>query len=165
MKNRSVNILLVALCLFSVVSIMLIVFLGKAHDDFKENVRINADGVTEKTLTVKNLKLTPTEKKEYEILLTCAASGGYDIVLDYEETNDGGMKSYVDVTVKCNNQNVYEGSLTALLDEDKLVEFNGTLESDEPLVITICYEMPKDVGNEAQGTSSDFKVHLKVEKN
>ena len=87
---------------------------------------------------MKNLKLTPTEKKEYEILLTCAASGGYDIVLDYEETNDGGMKSYVDVTVKCNNQNVYEGSLTALLDEDKLVEFNGTLESDEPLVITIC---------------------------
>ena len=157
--------LLVALCLFAVISIMLIVFLDKAHDDFKEDIRINADGVTEKTLTVKNLKLTPTQKAEYEIHLTCAASGGYDFFLDYEETQDGGMKNFVSVTVLCNDDNVYQGSLSELLDKDAIVEFDGTLEAEEPLIVTIRYEMPETVGNDAQGTSADFKIHLKVKKN
>lgn len=164
MKNKSVNILIFSLLLLGIMAVMLIVFIDKAHDDFKEDIKVSADGVTEETLTVRELKLNPTEKKEYEIRLTCQASGSFYIFLDYEESDDGGMKPYVDVTVRCSDTVVYEGKLSELLDNDKIIEFEETLDSTEPLPVTICYEMPYYVGNEAQGTYADFDIHLKIEK-
>jgi hypothetical protein len=32
-------------------------------------------------------------------------------------------------------------------------------------VFTVTYTMPRDVGNEAQGTYSDFDLTLKIKKN
>lgn len=164
MKNKSVNILIFSLLLLGIMAVMLIVFIDKAHDDFKDDIRVNAGGVTEEILTVRELKLNPTEKKEYEIRLTCQASGSFYIFLDYEESDDGGMKPFVDVTVRCNDTVVYEGKLSELLDNDKIIEFEETLDSTKPLPVLICYEMPYCVGNEAQGTYADFDIHLKIEK-
>ena len=165
MKNKSLNMLIVGLILLGIMAVMLTVLMDFAHDDFKENVKVNRNGATMETLTVRGLKLNPTEKKEYEVNLTCLASGGFDIFLDYEEKQNGGMKPFVNVTVKSDGNVVYEGTLTELLDTDKVIEFDGELKAKEPLVVTICYEMPYDVGNEAQGTSADFDIHLKIVKN
>ncbi len=143
---------------------MLITFLGKAKEDFPENITVSEDGVTESILAVRDLKLCPTESKEYSVNLVCAASGSYHISLDYEEKKNGGMKPFVDVTVKFNGEVVYEGELAALLDSGELIQFEGELHAEEPLVVSICYLMPYDVGNEAQGTYADFDIHLKIEK-
>ncbi len=165
MKNKSINILIVSLLLLGIIAVMLIVFLGKAKEDFPENITVSEDGVTESILAVRDLKLNPTESKEYSVNLVCAASGSYHIYLDYEEKEDGGMKSFVDVTVKFDGKVVYEGDLAALLgDEGELIQFEGELHAEEPLVVSICYLMPYDVGNEAQGTYADFDIHLKIEK-
>ena len=40
MKNRSVNILIVALLLLALMSVMILVFLKKAHDDFPNDITV-----------------------------------------------------------------------------------------------------------------------------
>ena len=166
MKNRSANILIVALLLLVMMSVILIVFLEKAHEEFPENITVEANGVTESILPIRDLRLTPTEAQEYSVNLVCEASGSYYIFLDYEETVDGGMKPFVDVTITCGDLVVYTGSLEDLFKEDNILQFEGNLESKEkpPLVLTFRYEMPHHVGNEAQGTYSDFDVHIKIKK-
>lgn len=164
MKNRSLNMLITALCLLGILSVILAVFIQHAHDEFEENITVSAEGVTEKILPVRDLKLNPTESKEYSVNLVCAASGLYDICLDYEELEDGGMKPFVNVTVKANNEIVYEGGLAALLNGDEVIQFEGSLYATKPLVISVCYLMPYEIGNEAQGTHANFDVHLKIQK-
>ena len=164
MNTKRSNIIIVAMLLFSILSIMLIVFIDRAHEDFKKDITVSATGVTEKTLTVRDLQLSPTQQTEFDVGLTCAASGSYHISLDYVEQRDGGMKHFIDVVVKYNGEVVYEGNLLELLDGDEIVRFEGVLEEKEPCTITIVYEMPIDVGNEAQGTSADFDIRLRIEK-
>lgn len=165
MKNRSINILIASLCLLGIMAVILVVAVEKAHSNFDKNIMVSSNGVTETTLAVRDLKLNPADKKEYSINLVCEASGSYDICLTYDETHDGGMKHFVNVKVFADEKNVYSGSLTDLLDKGTTVEFEGTLEAKKPLVVTIRYEMPYEIGNEAQGTSTDFDVTLKVVKN
>ena len=163
MKNRSVNILIVSLLLLALLSVMLIVLVEKAHDDFDKGITVSANGVTESLIKVRDLKLNPTESKEYDVNLICLASGKYNISLDYETTADGGMQEFVNVTVTVHGEAVYEGGLKALLDGE-IIHFEGELFEEDPLTVTIRYEMPESVGNEAQGTFVDFDVKLTVEK-
>lgn len=164
MKNKNINMLIVGLLLLGLMAVMLIVFVGKAKEDFPKNITVSESGVTESILSVRDLKLNPTESKEYSINLVCAASGSYHIYLDYEEKKDGGMKPFVNVSIKFDNELVYEGGLAALLDGGVVIQFEGELNSNEPLVVSICYLMPYNVGNEAQRTYADFDIHLRIEK-
>ena len=164
MKTKSLNILIVALLLLGLMSVTLIIFLNEAHENFPDSVVINADDRSESVYTVQNLRLTPTQAREYEVNLVCDASGSYNIFLEYEETYDGGMKDFVDVTVTCHDRIIYQGPLSRLLNGDMRVEFEGELKSKDPLVVKIRYEMPKDTGNEAKGTSTDFDVRIIIEK-
>ena len=164
MKNKSINILIVSLLLLAVMAVVLITFLTKAKEDFPKNITVDSDGVTESILPVRDLMLNPTESKEYSVNLVCDASGSYLITLDYVEKVDGGMKHFVDVTVTCGDIILYNGSLSNLLDTDTVLEMEGELQSEDPLVLTFRYEMPRGVGNEAQGTHSDFDIVLKIAK-
>ncbi len=164
MKNKGINILIVALLLLGAMSVMLIVFLGKAQEDFPEEITVSEDGVTEKIAAIRDLKLIPTESKEYSVDFICAASGKYEFSIEYEEIKDGGMKCFVAVEIELDGDTVYEGTLAALLDTDTVVEFDGELHTSEPMTVLFTYEMPYDVGNEAQGTSSDFNIIFSVKK-
>lgn len=156
--------LIVGLIVLAMMAIALIVFLDWAKDKFDEGITVSADGVTESILSVRDLKLNPTESKEYSINLVCEATGSYHIDLDYLEKFDGGMKNFVNVTVVCEGATVYEGSLVDLLDNQEVISFEGELHADEPLVVTVIYDMPYEVGNEAQGTYSDFDILLTITK-
>ena len=165
-KNRSVNILIVALLLLGIMAVTLWFFIEKSHDDFADKIKVSENGVTEKVFTVRDLMLNPSESKEYTVELVCDASGSYDISLDFEEKHNGGMKKFVSVTVTCGDDVVYEGNLTKLLDKNSPdIEFDGELYAEDPLPITIRYEIPRNIGNEAQGTSADFDIHVKIKKN
>lgn len=165
MKNRSANILIFAMLFIGIMATMLIIFLADAKEKFPEEITVVEDGVTESILPIRDLMLNPTESREYSVNLFCRASGGYYIYLDFEETEDGGMKPFVDVTVKVDGEVLYEGKLDALLAPDAAaVECEAELYADEPRVFTVTYTMPRDVGNEAQGTYSDFDLNLKIKK-
>ena len=164
MKNSSINILIVAMILFALISIMLSVFLEEAHDEFKETVTVNSDGVTEETLTVRGLSLVPGQEQEYEVGLRCMASGSYFISFQFIEKVDGGMKEFIYLTITSGDTTVYSGELAALIDTQVRVGFDGYLNADDPLKITINYKMPIDIGNEARNTFADFDINLKIEK-
>ena len=164
MKNRSINMLIVGLLLIAALSVTLMVFIEDTHDKFEERITVNANGKTEAVLEVKDLKLTPSATSEYSINLVCAASGMFDVYLDYEEEKDGGMKNFVNVLIKFDDEIAYSGTLTELLDGNKIVEFVSELKEKEPVIVNIKYEMPYTVGNEAQGTYADFKINLKIVK-
>jgi hypothetical protein len=163
-KQIRVNVLIFGLLIVGAMAVVLLVFLIKAKEEFPDHITVSQDGVTESILPVRNLKLHPSESKEYSVNLVCAASGGYHIYLDFEETQDGGMKHFVNVSVSVGGELTYEGSLLGLLDGDEVVYFERELYEVEPQVITISYLMPHEIGNEAQGTYADFDVHLKIKK-
>lgn len=157
--------LIVGIILLSLMAVMLLVFLWDAKEKFPKEITVSADGVTESILPIRDLHLNPTETKEYSVNLFCRASGGYNVYLDFEETEDGGMKPFVDVAVKVDGEVIYEGRLLDLLSENgETVKCHTELYAKEARVFTLSYTMPRDVGNEAQGTYSDFDVHLGIKK-
>ena len=164
MKNRSVNIMIVAFLLFGIMATIMIAFIINVHENFADRIKVNADGVTESVMKVRDLSLVPTESREYSVDMVCEASGSYHIYLDYQESEDGGMKHFVDVTVIVSDKVVYEGSLANLLDTDEVVYFEEILEADVPVPITVRYNMPREVGNEAQKTHAGFDVRIKIVK-
>ncbi|MBR2970909.1 MAG: hypothetical protein IKC48_03840 [Clostridia bacterium] len=163
MKKRSLNILIVALAVVAVFAGMLVVYLNDAKDNFADSITLSNDGVTETVVSVNDLSLIPTQKKDYSISLQAEIEGTFDVVLDFAETRDGGMKQFVLVTIKSGDSVVYEGGLSDLLDDTDVV-FQVEIESGKAVDVNICYEMPESVGNEAQGTSADFDVHFRIEK-
>ena len=164
MKNKSINILIVSFLLLGIMAATLIAFVDASHDTFQDSVTVNASGITEQTMTVRELALNPTESREYEVKLKCDVTGLFRISLDHDEKKNGGMKAFVLVTVRCNGVETYSGTLAQLLDTGTIIDFESELHAKEPLLLIIYYEMPYDVGNEAQGTYSDFDIHLKIEK-
>lgn len=164
MKNRTLGTILVALLALSAMAITLVLFLVEAHENFPESVKVRENGVTQDVFSVRDLQLYPGQSREYEIELVCDASGDYNITLAYEELESGSLKHYVDVAVKANGETVYTGKLSRLIDDKETVSFDGTLEAEEPLVVTVTYTMPHEIGNEAQGASTDFDIYLRIEK-
>ena len=156
--------LIISLLVIGIMATLLIVFLADAKEKFPKEITVEENGVTESILPIRDLMLNPTESREYSVNLFCRASGGYYIFLDFEETEDGGMKPFVDVAVKVDGELLYEGKLDALLAPDAAV-IEAELYADEPRVFAVTYTMPRDVGNEAQGTYSDFDLTLKIKKN
>ena len=164
MKNKSINMLIISFLVITAFAVMLIIFVGTAKRDFSENIKVRQDGLTEGVIPVRDLRLNPSESKEYSVDMVCAASGTFAFELSYEEKTDGGLKQFINVTITADGAVVYQGSLQDLINNGLKVNFKGELQAKEPLVLTFHYEMPREIGNEAQGTYSDFDVHIKVEK-
>ena len=164
MKNKNINMLIISFLVISAFAVMLIIFVGTAKRDFSENIKVRQDGLTEGVIPVRDLRLNPSESKEYSVDMVCAASGTFAFELSYEEKTDGGLKQFINVTITADGAVVYQGSLQDLINNGLKVNFKGELQAKEPLVLTFHYEMPREIGNEAQGTYSDFDVHIKVEK-
>lgn len=163
-KNRSLNMLIVGILLLCAISIVLAVFLYEAHGEFDDRIVVTEDGVTETIVPVRDLMLVPTETKEYSVDFYCAASGTYEFDVSYNEIEDGGMKNFVNVTLTFDDEAIYQGPLAELLDTDKVIEFDGYLNDDDPVRVLFSYEMPYEIGNEAQGTWSDFNILFAIKK-
>ena len=164
MKIKSISMFAFSLVLLLLMSTMLTFYMIYAHETFEEGITVSENGVTEAVVEVRDLNLAPSESREYVINLVCKASGGYHITLEYEEQLDGGLKQFVNVAVRLGEETVYEGRLSKLLSGEEKIQFDGVLEEKTPLPITVIYEMPVSIGNEAQGTYADFDVRLKILK-
>ena len=135
-----------------------------AHEEFEENITLSKEGATNATLCVQNLTLCPSTSRTYTVHLKCKASGTYRILLDYEEKNDGGLKPFVNVTVRVGGEDAWQGTLAELLDGQTVPTLTGELQAKEPFDVQVIYTMPEQVGNEAQDTFSDFEIHFIIEK-
>lgn len=164
MKKRSSDVLLVALCLLAIVSSLLVMFIGNTHEEFEQNITVNQDGQTDSVVAIRNLTLNPNESKQYSVNLVCDLSGSYIVDIDFIEIDDGGMKQYVQTVVRRDGIIIFSGGLDELLNTDKILSFESVLNGRNPVVLTFEYIMPYEVGNDAQGTTSDFDVNIKITK-
>lgn len=165
MKNRSINMLIVATIVLTAMSIMLLLFLNDAHNTFEGDITVNEYGVTETVIPIRDLTLTPGDQKDYDVNVYCKATGSYHVSIDVIEDKDGGMKKFVNVKILSDGAQIYEGALTELIDDDLIIIFDAELDDSRPTVLTFIYEMPLDTGNEAQGTFSDFDIQVNINKN
>ena len=160
MSRLGITVLIVSLCVLAATGGLLAANTQIAHEEFEENITLSKEGATNATLCVQNLTLCPSTSRTYTVHLKCKASGTYRILLDYEEKNDGGLKPFVNVTVRVGGEDAWQGTLAELLDGQTVPTLTGELQAKEPFDVQVIYTMPEQVGNEAQDTFSDFEIHF-----
>ena len=163
MKSKSFGIMIIGLALLLIMSIVMLLFIVRAHERFHSDLAITVDGVTEKTLTVPSLQLVPGSQEEYDVHVKCEASGLYEVEVFYYEKQNGGLKNFVNAVMTLGDERVHKGALRDLIDGEP-VRFDWTFEEGEAMTLTISYEMPIEIGNEAKGTSAGFDVKIKITK-
>lgn len=161
-KIKSLASLVVALLLLSVMAIILIFYVEEDLPRLSETVTVTSDGVLEETLVVDDLTINPGEKRECVIFLKSELDTDFDVTLKFEESFDGGLKSFIDVEIFSGDERVYIGVLAELL-SGQAVEFNEDL-SNQPTLLKIIYKMPVQTGDEAQNTTASFYIRLKIQK-
>lgn len=161
---------LIGLLIFA--SIVMIGFAGyflyviiDTSDDFSEKVVIRNEGIVEEVLEVSNLSLIPGESKEYEVELVSIHEGNFFVVLDYNQTENGGLGDHVDVLIKLEGKVLYEGKLSDLFNDDFVTEYKTTFVANQSQLISITYTMDVLVGNEAKNTFSTFEIALTIKRN
>lgn len=155
------NFILIAVVAVILAGVVLLAVVMLNNNDFVKNVTLSENGITHETLEFSANGLHPGDTREYTLNLTSPISDRYIIEFAFEETYDGKLKEYIDVTVKCSgSEGWYEYKLVDLLDGQTLTFNNVVFEADEEVVFTITYTMPLDVGNEAQRATADFYIHL-----
>lgn len=165
MKARSINILIAAVLVLTAMSIMLLFFLIDADRRFEGEITVEENGITETTIPVRDLALTPGYEKYYDVNLFCRATGSYHVTIEYLEEVDGGMKHFVDTTVEFDGEVIYKGPLTELIDDGLTLNFDTVLDDAVPATLVFRYVMPLETGNEAQGSFADFDISITVKKN
>lgn len=123
---------------------------------------MKTDGVTHEVFEVKTLSLFPSDEKTFSISVKSDIAGKFSVSLSFEEIYDGGMKNFVLVEISSDGKSVYDGTLSELLN-GKTVNFDENLSKTQK-TIEIKYNMPLDVGDEAQNTSTKFNVHFEAVK-
>ena len=161
MKKSTFYALLLAASLGTIGGLALSAYLFDDNNKHVRNIRINAsqDPVSDK-LQFNNLSLYPGDQTTYTMNVFFEMSGAYDAKLVFTEKEDGKLKNYVSTTLTADGKIVYEGSLNALLGTTQWFEL--TPQKDETVTISLVYEMPLDVKNEAQGTYATFDAELTV---
>lgn len=164
MSKLATTILVAALCLLAAMGGLLAAHTQLAHEDFEENITVSKEGTTTSTVEIHDLALLPATSRTYTVHLRCKASGTYRVSLAYEEKANGGLKPFVNVTVKAGDEIMWNGTLQALLNGKTIPGFSAELQAEDPFDVQVIYEMPQEVGNEAKDTFADFDVHFTIEK-
>ena len=134
-------------------------------DDFSEKVVIRNEGMVEEVIEVSNLSLIPSESKEYEIELVSTLDGDFFVILDYNQTEDGGLGDHVDVVIMLDGGVLFKGKLSELFEDDFVTEIKTIFVANQSQLITITYSMDTAVGNEAKNTFSTFEITLTIKRN
>ncbi len=162
-KTKSINLLMVALLLTSILSGCFLFYITGEETKLSETITVSVDGVLNETLTVEDLEINPGEEREWNIFLKSHVGGEFETSVSFEELADNGLKQFVDVAVYYNDQTVYDGTLTDLL-SGNTVSFNNELDESNSNVLKIIFKMPIETGNEAQNTTADFYVKVEIAK-
>ena len=163
--NKQTIIFIIAL-VFSV-AIILGVFIPIILDgksDHGEVIAMDEEGVVFKTIHVDDLDINPGCKKTYQTELSCNATGEYCFSFDFIEKAEGKLKNYINITIKLDERIIYSGSFLELLENEESIVINTILDHDKYSYLTFCYEMPEEIGNEAQGATADFDIKITIER-
>lgn len=162
MKRKFFNFVLIfSLCVSAASGVWLLVDSNTAHDEFAQQIVIETDEQqTVKNFEFESLNLKPGESCKYTIQLVCRAEGEYQISVVFCDKG-GTLKNFVDVTVLLDGKKLASGEMSEIFGNDNIVT-KSNLTAEDASELSIIYEMPPTVGNEAQGATADFDVTVTI---
>ncbi len=175
MTNKKVNILLIIVtCVLIILGIAAGIISHIRDNEITKKIIIIRDEVVSEEIAIENFNLCPGERDERQIVLCFTFSGDYEIIFSFEETEDGGLKDYVDVSTFYAGEAV-AGKVTLREAFERVAikyvythDHNKTNEE----TLTVVYEMPATVGeglsDEEQeaimGAYAKFNLKLTVKR-
>ena len=161
-KENNKKVIAAVLWVLAIIILIIAILLAKRAiergNEFRGDVWIEIDGKKQDSLDVKNLRLVPGGKIEYEINLHCETDGTYKVLMVYEEKKDGGLKEFVDVSILYGGAEVRSDKLSTLLLGEDILFNAGEFKAGEDKSFLIIYSMALDVGDEAKNTFSSFAI-------
>ncbi len=155
-------IILSIVTLVCIIFFILCTFYVCNRDGFRKEISIVKDETTVDNMKITALNLHPGDSVDYEVVFKSTASGDYQIVLDFSETLDGGLKDYVIVSIVDGDKKVLEKSLTEVLAGGDIT-LNCEIKAYNPYSIYIKYLMPVDTGNDAMSTNASFEIEFTID--
>lgn len=159
-RHTMINIMLIAVSIFALVGAGVTAYLLTQSED-SDIITLNVEDGTHETVGFENLCMIPGEESVYEFALAAEIAGAYELTLDFSETKAGALAQYAYARIELGGETVAEKRLDALLDGDAIL-LSRALSEDEPLLLTLTYYIPEQVGNEAQAASIDFVLEITV---
>ncbi len=155
--KKSISIFILGLGVLILTGLIMFVVITSLQNEFVRSIRLQAGGITQEKMEITGLNLKPGDMREYELNYSCSGGGKYDLTYVFKPTKTGGLEPYIVVEIENGDRKVTV-PLSKLLEADNKIEF--TLYLDEKLKDTVFLrlKMPVEVGNEAQGTVTDFLV-------
>lgn len=169
MKSKSMNMLILALLMVSMAGIGLMLKVNAAQREFEKSIQIDSEQITaggsyEENLSFELLCFYPGVEKGYTLAITAPEASEYKLSLDFNETQEGDLEKYLDVSIECGSVKVTR-SLEALFAEGEKTQFICDLKKGEKVKIYINYSMPLETGNESQGAEAYFDIIFTAELN
>ena len=141
---------------------LLAVLMTTPNNNLVQDVTLKDNDVTRESLEFSANGLLPGEARGYTINLKGSSAGSYAVKLEFVEVTDGALKEYVEVTVRCGDQE-HTYKLSELL-AGTTVEVSCKVKAKETTVIEVIYEIPEEVDNSAQSATADFVINLTAEQ-
>ena len=142
-----------------IICVIVFALLGWFKTVYVENDVINValkDGVT-KEVVFKKMDIAPGESCEYTLILEHEEFVEYDVVFEFEETENLDLKKYVYVKMEVDGNVFCDKLLADVFNEESIhLHVDPTITGSGDIKIT--YYLPQDVGNEAQKTKTAFKL-------
>ena len=169
MKSKSINILLLSMLTLSIAGMGLALKVDAAQREFEKSIQIDSeqmaeDGTYEEEIAFELLCFYPGVEKGYTLAISAPETNEYTLTLDFNETQDGELKNYLDVEISCGEITVNR-TLAALFADGEVTQFVCALEKGEEVKIDISYSMPLETGNEAMGAEAFFDILFTAELN
>ncbi len=163
MNRKIAHILISAMSLMTLVGVVLsIVYYDQMKttvlEDGSMDVVIKDNTSVEKEFDLAGIN--PGEQQEFLLRLSPKKRGAYEIELGFREIENHGLKELVNVRVLMNEEAVFEGTMTELLGNEQTIRFECASAEESTTNLRVIYSMSEEIGNEAMGTSLDFRMLL-----
>ena len=180
MKNvKTLFIMIVSICIVAALGVVLIFHTQGAKETMKDSISLSSltesGAQVSETLSFEDLSFAPGSSSSYEVKFINVMSGSYIFKLEFNETYNGGLSSFVDVEIAIDGTDLKEEK-TLLSNyfgnnssQKKVIDKEIKLEENQEVVLKITYSMDQNVGDDestkgASGASTKFDLKLIVKK-
>ena len=154
--------------LFIIISIavtfsLLIIFIPFINNNTKKSsfsIESN-EPIKNNTISISNLNLKPGLSKSSNIKFICKKSGNYYIDFDFSEKGIGDINQYVLLTIIKDDEILFNDYLNVLFDNNDFY-IQDDFKKDDSMNLEFKFEMPEDVGNEAEGKMTNFDIKITI---